>query len=133
MSEPRTPRIAVDAIIERQGKILLIKRKNPPFQGFWALPGGFVEYGENLESALRRETLEETGMSIENIKLHNLYSEPGRDPRGHVISACYTAQSRGRPKAGSDAESAEFISKVDIERLNLAFDHKNIIKEYLEK
>ncbi len=133
MSELRAPKIAVDAIIESKGRILLIQRKNPPFKGRFALPGGFVEYNESLESAVHREVFEETGLRLEKVKLHNVYSEPGRDPRGHVISACYIASSSGTPKAGSDAEEARFFPAEKLGGVDLAFDHKKMIKDYLEK
>ncbi|MFV2040977.1 MAG: NUDIX domain-containing protein [Candidatus Hydrothermarchaeales archaeon] len=133
MSKLRTPRIAVDAIIESSGRVLLIERKNQPFKGCFALPGGFVEYGESLESAVRREVLEETGLRLEDVKLHNVYSEPGRDQRGHVISVCYSASGSGTLKAGSDAEKAEFHPIGEVLKMDLAFDHNRIIKDYLEK
>lgn len=133
MARTKTPAVTVDAIIERDGKILLIKRKNQPFSGAWALPGGFVEYGETVEDALHREIAEETGLKVEINSLYNVYSDPKRDPRGHVISICYTGKGFGKLRAGDDAISAQFFSSEEIGNLNLAFDHNVILKEHVVK
>lgn len=131
MNEKKGPRITVDVIIERDDRILLIKRKNEPFVGQWALPGGFVEYGEGTEDAIIRESKEETGLDITIKTLLGVYSKPGRDPRGHVISICYVATSKGEEKGGSDASDAAFFTPAKIKKLKLAFDHKDIISDYL--
>jgi 8-oxo-dGTP diphosphatase len=133
MAQTKTPAVTVDALIERDGKILLIKRKNEPFSGSWALPGGFVEYGETVEEALHREIAEETGLKVEISSLFNIYSDPKRDPRGHVISICYTGVGFGNLQAGDDAISTQFFSLDEIVNLNLAFDHDAILKEYMVK
>jgi 8-oxo-dGTP diphosphatase len=133
MRKPTSPSVAVDAIIERDDSIPLIKRKNKPFKGSWALPGGFVNYGEKVEDALIREVLEETGLKVETMKFHNVYSEPGRDPRGHVISICYIASRSGDVKAGDDAAEARFFSSEELDSVALAFDHSRILKDYREK
>ena len=129
----KSPAVTVDAIIEREGKILLIKRKNLPFQGQWALPGGFVEYSEKVEDALIREVMEETGLKVDDMRFHGVYSEPGRDPRGHVISLCYIASGSGDVKAGDDAAEARFFPSKELGGVDLAFDHDRILNEYLEK
>jgi 8-oxo-dGTP diphosphatase len=126
------PAVAVDAIIERNSEALLIKRKNPPFKDRWALPGGFVEYGEPLEDALRREVKEETSLDVEIKRLHGVYSDPKRDPRGHVISICYVASGRGEPAGGDDAVESRFFLFKELLKLNLAFDHNRILKDFLE-
>lgn len=123
--------ITVDAIIERDDKILLIKRKNEPFKGQWALPGGFVEYGESAEDAIIREVKEEANLDISIKTLLGVYSQPGRDPRGHVISICYVASGKGEEKGGTDASDAAFFSVEEIKSLKLAFDHEGIIAYYL--
>jgi 8-oxo-dGTP diphosphatase len=133
MPKPRSPSVTVDAIIERDGRILLIKRKNKPFKGSWALPGGFVEYSEKVEDALSREILEETGLKVETMKFHNVYSEPGRDPRGHVISLCYVVSGSGEGKAGDDAAEMQFFRVEELGGVDLAFDHEKILKDYREK
>jgi 8-oxo-dGTP diphosphatase len=127
------PKLAVDGIIlyEKNGKKLVaIKRTNPPFKGEYALPGGFVEYGEKVEEALKREMREETGLNVDIIKLVGVYSDPERDPRGHVVSICYLAKGEGKLKADSDAES---VFLFDIEEMpNLAFDHEKMIEDARE-
>jgi len=124
--KPVTPLLTVDALIIYCRKLVLIKRKNPPFQGFFALPGGFVEVGETVESATVREAREETGLDIELIKLLGVYSDPSRDPRGHTVSICYLARGSGKLKAGSDAKDIELFDMNEIPRL--AFDHNKIIE-----
>ncbi len=133
MGVKKSPALTVDAIVYREDKILMVKRKNPPFEGAWALPGGFVEYGERVEDALIRELKEETGLEAVEPRLFNVYSDPGRDPRGHVVSLCFTAQALGEPKAGDDAKEACFLSAEELLNRELAFDHKDIIREYMEK
>src|SRR5512136_1243848 len=117
----RTPVLAVDCIILFEGGIVLIRRKNPPFQGCYALPGGFVEVGERVEDAAIREAREETGLDITILGLIGVYSDPHRDPRGHVVSICYFSRGTGILLHGSDARSSEVFC---LDRLpNMAFDH----------
>ena len=125
----RTPLLAADAVILFEGGIVLIQRDRPPYAGCYALPGGFVEIGESVEAGAIREAREETGLEIELLGLVGVYSDPGRDPRGHVVSAAFLARGRGRLQAGSDAGAAGIFSK---ERLpSLAFDHEKIIADAL--
>ncbi len=124
------PFTTVDAIIEINDGIVLIQRSNPPF-GF-ALPGGFVDYGESLEEAVKREMKEETDLDLEDLKQFHTYSEPGRDPRFHTIATVFIAKAKGRPKAGDDAASLKIMKLDEIEKLNFAFDHKEIIQDYLK-
>ena len=121
------PSIAVDGILIKDGKILLNKRKNEPFKGKWALPGGFVEYGEKVEDAVLREFKEEVGIKAKIKKLVGVYSDPSRDPRGHVISIVFLLEAEGVPKAGDDAMEARFFDLNDLPPL--AFDHEKIIKD----
>ncbi|HWQ18379.1 MAG TPA: NUDIX hydrolase [Methanotrichaceae archaeon] len=125
----KTPLLAVDAIILYKGGIVLIRRENPPFQGSYALPGGFVEVGESVEDAVAREASEETGLKIDIKKLVGVYSDPGRDPRGHVVSICYLAEGRGKLRSGSDARSAEVFQLDGLPEL--AFDHARMIRDAL--
>lgn len=129
----RESSVTIDAIIlNEKREVLLIKRKNEPFKGFWALPGGFVEYGEIVEDAVLREVKEETGLDVEIIKLFNVYSDPKRDPRGHTISIVYYCKVKGGfLKGGDDAKEAKWL-KVD-QDLKLAFDHNKILREFFEK
>ena len=123
----------VDAVIEdEKGNIVLIKRRYPPFKDFYALPGGFIEKGENPKRAIIREAKEETNLDISIIKKIGVFDKEGRDPRGNVISTAYKCRIIGNAskiRGGSDSTLAEFIPKDKIEDLDLAFDHKEIIKE----
>lgn len=124
--KPQTPLLTVDAIIIYRGKLVLIMRKNPPYQDHFALPGGFVDVGETVESAVIREAQEETGLDIRLIKLLGVYSDPSRDPRGHTVSICYLAKGIGTLKADSDAKD---IGLFDLNEIpELAFDHNKIIE-----
>jgi ADP-ribose pyrophosphatase YjhB (NUDIX family) len=130
---PRKPFPTVDIVIEidledgRQG-IVLIERKNPPYG--WALPGGFVDYGESLEQAAIREAKEETSLDIELLEQLHTYSEPGRDPRFHTITTVYIARAKGRPQARDDAKNTGVFTAADRPR-PLAFDHDGILEDYL--
>jgi ADP-ribose pyrophosphatase YjhB (NUDIX family) len=119
----------VDIIIEKEGKVILIERKNPPFG--WAIPGGFVELDESVETSAQREAEEETGIKVKNLKQFRVYSEPGRDPRFHTISCVFTAQSDSEPKASTDAKKAEFFTKFNLPD-NIVFDHRKILKDYFD-
>ena len=130
----KLPAVAVDAVIEEDGKILLIVRKNEPFKGKYALPGGFVEYGETCEQAVAREVEEETGLKVVVKELLGIYSDPSRDPRGHTIGICYIAERvGGELKASSDASHARFFSIEYVRKIELAFDHSRIIEDYLSR
>ena len=123
------PYVTVDAIIELPEGIVIIKRSNPPFG--WALPGGFVDYGESLEDAVIREAKEETDLDLTQVKQFHTYSDPARDPRFHTIGTVFIAQALGIPRAGDDAAEIKVIKLSQIESLDLAFDHKKILLDYL--
>ena len=123
----KIPRITVDIIIEIDNGIILIKRKNPQYG--WAIPGGFVDYGESLESAAIREAKEETGLNIENLRQFHTYSQPGRDPRGHTISTVFIAKCIGTPKASDDAAEIGVFAKDNLPE-DIAFDHRKILEDY---
>ncbi len=129
MAFPQTPALTTDCVVfDASGQVLLIRRKNPPFQGSYALPGGFVDVGERVEDACRRELSEETGLKVGEIRLIGVYSDPGRDPRGHTCSVAYlTRVGRADPTAGDDAASAEWVK--DWRSQSLAFDHAKIIAD----
>ena len=123
----KNPLPTVDIIIENKAGIVLIERANPPFG--WAIPGGFVDYGESLEDAARREALEETGLSIELLCQFHTYSDPSRDTRQHNISTVFIAKADGIPKAGSDAKQAQvFIAPPQ----PMVFDHAKILEDYFQ-
>lgn len=117
----------VDAVVKTEGGVVLVKRGREPYKGKWALPGGFVSYGEKVEDAAVREAREETGLNIKLIKLAGVYSDPKRDPRGHAVSVCFLADAvGGKLKAGSDAAEARVFKKIPWREL--AFDHKAMLK-----
>jgi ADP-ribose pyrophosphatase YjhB (NUDIX family) len=120
--------LAVDCIILVDGRVLLIHRRNPPHG--WALPGGFVEYGETVEDAVRREMKEETGLSLEDLMQFRVYSDPSRDPRGHVVSVVFTARGVGKPEAGDDADRYRLIDLNALPESELVFDHAQILRDF---
>ena len=122
----RNPTPTVDIIIEIKGQIVLIKRKNPPFG--WALPGGFVDYGESFETAALREAEEETGLKVDNLRQFHTYSDPARDPRQHTASTVFIGGAEGSPKAGDDAARAELFTADNLPPL--VFDHGKILADY---
>jgi len=123
------PFTTVDAIIEMDGGIVVIERSNPPFG--LALPGGFVDYGESLEDAVTREAKEETSVDLIELTQFHTYSDPGRDPRFHTIGTVFIAKARGVPRAGDDAQALKIIKLDEVEKLDFAFDHKRIIRDYI--
>ena len=129
------PALAADAAVRRGDSILLIKRKFPPMQGAWALPGGFVERGENPINAAVRELLEETGIHGENPKLISVMGEAERDPRKHIVSVVYEIEVslEQQPIAGDDAADAKFwpIDSILNGDLQMAGDHQQIITNWL--
>lgn len=131
MSEYRNPVPTVDIIIElggADGGIVLIERKNPP--PGWALPGGFVDYGETLEQAAVREAKEETSLDISLVRQFHAYSDPDRDPRGHTITTVFVATAEGVPQARDDARAVA-VCPLEKIRLPLAFDHRKILDDYI--
>jgi ADP-ribose pyrophosphatase YjhB (NUDIX family) len=127
----RNPIPTVDIIIEIESEgIILIKRKNPPYG--WAIPGGFVDYGESLEEAALREAKEETNLDVERLRQFHTYSDPQRDPRHHSISTVYVAKGRGKPRAKDDAIEIGIFTESSLPR-EIAFDHRLILKDYFNK
>lgn len=124
---PRNPFLTVDVIIETGGGIVLIKRKNPPFG--WAIPGGFVDYGETIEDAVRREAKEETGLDIDHVKQFHTYSDPKRDPRHHTVTVMFIATASDIPKAGDDAAKAGIFTRKTLPE-EIAFDHRQILEDF---
>ncbi len=124
-----TPLLATDCVVfDGAGRLLLIERLNEPYAGRFALPGGFVEIGESVEAACRRELAEETGIAAGGLTLVGVYSDPARDPRGHVVSIAFlTRVEHPEPAAGSDARAARF--RADWRDLPLAFDHGRIVAD----
>ena len=127
----RNPAPTVDIIIEMidrpERPIVLIERKNPPFG--WAIPGGFIDYGESVETAAVREAKEETGLLVELVEQFHVYSEPGRDPRQHTLSVVTIAAATGDPKADDDAKNVGIFELWQTPP-QLCFDHDSILKDY---
>ncbi len=123
----RNPVPTVDIIIETKGGILLIKRKNPPFG--WAIPGGFVDYGESFETAAAREAKEECSVQLTALRQFHTYSEPGRDPRLHTATTVFIARAEGTPQAADDAAEIGLFTRDTLPR-EIAFDHRQILEDY---
>lgn len=131
MPMPKTPSLTVDCVVtDARGRVLLIRRRNPPFAGCYAIPGGFVDIGETVEDACRRELHEETGVTAGRIELAGVYSDPNRDSRGHTVSVVFRTRVRSaKATAGDDAAGAEWID--DWRKVELAFDHELILADVL--
>lgn len=129
-SNHKNPFCTVDVIIEITDGIILVNRKNPP--PGWAIPGGFVDYGESLEDAVQREAKEETGLDIQLIRQFHTYSDPERDPRHHTVSTIFIAKAEGKPKAGDDAKEVGIFTKHTLPK-DIAFDHRQILEDYFDK
>ncbi len=125
------PFLTVDAIIEVSGGIVLVQRSNPTL-GF-ALPGGFVDYGETLEDAVRREAREETDLELLDLAQLHTYSDPARDPRFHTVTTVFTARADGTPRAGDDAAGIKVATPAEIRSLGFAFDHAQVLGDYLDR
>jgi 8-oxo-dGTP diphosphatase len=125
---PRTPLLTVDGVVVEDGAVLLIRRRNQPFAGQYALPGGFVDVGETVEAAVVREVQEETGLATAVERLLGVYSDPTRDPRGHTVSVTYFVRRLGGTLAGADdADDARFFPLDALPAL--AFDHAHILAD----
>jgi 8-oxo-dGTP diphosphatase len=128
----KSPALTVDGILIIDGSVLLVQRKYDPFAGKWALPGGFVDYGEKTEAAVVRELFEETGLKTKVRALVGVYSDPKRDPRGHTVTVAYLMDLvGGTVAAGDDAATAKFFKADEVPML--AFDHARIVKDALQR
>lgn len=125
----KNPLPTVDIIIELKEGLVLIERAKPPYG--WALPGGFVEYGESLEEAALREAMEETGLKVTLLGQFHTYSDPGRDPRQHTITTVYVAHAAGEPRAATDAAGLAVFQPKNLPD-HLAFDHNRILADYFK-
>ncbi|HEQ79162.1 MAG TPA: NUDIX hydrolase [Euryarchaeota archaeon] len=130
MNKYKNPALTVDAIVKFDENIVLIKRAREPFKGAWALPGGFVEYGENVEMAMERELEEETGLKSTGMDLFGVYSDPHRDPRGHTVSLVFIVEAEGVLNAGDDASDVRLFPLKKLPPM--AFDHERIVQDYKE-
>ena len=132
MKEYRQPKLTVDVIIEvgERRDIVFIRRKNPPWG--WALPGGFVDIGETVEAAARREALEETSLEVDLTRQFHVYSDPRRDPRGPTVSVVFIGRAEGVLRAADDAAEAKAFPRDALPE-SLAFDHSEIVNDYLHE
>ncbi|MGO9378603.1 MAG: NUDIX domain-containing protein [Dissulfurispiraceae bacterium] len=130
MVAPRNPFPTIDIIIEYSGGVILVRRRNPPYG--WAIPGGFVDYGESLEDAAVREAKEETGLTAELVRQFHAYSAPDRDPRFHTISVVFIARGKGDLQAADDAADAAVFTKDNLPE-DIAFDHRAILEDYFSR
>ena len=125
----QNPLLTVDIIIECDSGIVLIERKNAPLG--WALPGGFVDYGESLEVAALREAREETSLQVSLVEQMHTYSEPGRDPRHHTVSTVFIAKAQGKPRGADDARRAALFTEFNLPS-PIVFDHHKILNHYFQ-
>ncbi len=137
MKEYKNPTPTVDMVLERDSKILMVKRKKDPFKDHLALPGGFVNEGETIEDAMKREAMEETSLEVHPIDILGVYSDPRRDPRKHIMTVVFVGIIvRGKTRAGDDAASIEWIKLGSIDQLRrqnlFAFDHAQILRDYIQ-
>ena len=133
--EYRNPALAVDAAVRRGDEVLLIQRGNEPWKGAWAVPGGFVDYGEDPTDAVIRELEEETGLKGEIVRLLDAKGDPARDPRKHIVSIVYLIEAEGVPVGADDAADARFwpIDLVLDGELPIAGDHMEILRDWLSE
>ena len=134
MKQYRNPTPTVDVILERDSNVLMVRRKNEPFKDHLSLPGGFVNEGETVEDAMKREAMEETSLEVHPIDILGVYSDPTRDPRKHIVTIAFIGIIvGGRIRAGDDAASIEWIKLADFERQQqIAFDHAQILHDYYQ-
>ncbi len=125
----KNPLVTVDAIIEINGGIVLIMRKNSPYG--WAIPGGFVDYGETLEAAAVREAKEETSLDVNLVRQFHTYSDPSRDSRHHTVTTMFIATATGTPKAADDAKEIGIFTRDNLPA-DIAFDHRQVLEDYFE-
>jgi 8-oxo-dGTP diphosphatase len=133
MTKYANPTPTVDVILQRDSKVLMVRRRKDPFKDRLALPGGFVNEGETVEEAMKREAIEETSLEVEPIDILGVYSDPKRDPRRHILSVVFIGIIvGGSEKAGDDAASIEWVKISDIQQQQIAFDHAQILHDYLQ-
>jgi 8-oxo-dGTP diphosphatase len=131
MTKHSNPTPTVDVILQRDSNVLMIRRKNDPFKDCLALPGGFVNEGETIEEAMKREALEETSLEVEPVEILGAYSDPKRDPRKHIVTVVFVGIIvGGNSKPGDDAASIEWVKIAEIQRQQIAFDHAQILRDY---
>ena len=134
MDKPRNPIPTIDIILfenSNSNKVLLIKRKKDPFKDYFSLPGGFVNEGEKVEDAVRREAEEELLVKVEPIDILGVYSDPHRDPRGHIMSITFIVKiMSGELKAGDGVEEVKWIGINNLGNIKIGFDHLKILSDY---
>ena len=133
MPKYANPTPTVDVILQRDSKVLMVRRRKDPFKDRLAFPGGFVNEGETVEEAMKREAIEETSLEVEPVDILGVYSDPKRDPRKHILSVVFIGIIvGGSEKAGDDAASIEWVKISDIQQQQIAFDHAQILLDYCQ-
>jgi 8-oxo-dGTP diphosphatase len=133
MTKYSNPTPTVDVILNRASEVLMVRRKKDPFKDHLSLPGGFVNEGERIEEAMKREALEETSLEVEPVDILGVYSDPKRDPRKHIVTVVFIGIIvGGTSRAGDDAASIEWVKLANIERQQIAFDHTQILHDYCQ-
>jgi 8-oxo-dGTP diphosphatase len=133
MTKYANPTPTVDIILQRDSRVLMVRRRKDPFKDRLALPGGFVNEGETVEEAMKREAIEETSLEVEPVDILGVYSDPKRDPRKHILTVVFIGIIvGGSEKAGDDAASIEWVKIADIQQQQIAFDHAQILHDYCQ-
>jgi 8-oxo-dGTP diphosphatase len=133
MTKYSNPTPTVDVILNRASEVLMVRRKKDPFKDHLSLPGGFVNEGETIEEAMKREAMEETSLEVEPVDILGVYSDPKRDPRKHIVTVVFIGIIvGGTSRAGDDAASIEWVKLANIEQHQVAFDHTQILHDYCQ-
>jgi len=128
-----TVKATVGAIIEKDGRILLIKRNHEPFKGYWCIPGGHIDFGETPEEAIKREVNEETGLTVKKLKFFDYYSEIYKEIKWHAVALIFICKAEGNVKiCPKEVKEHKWLNEKEALKQKLAFEHKRILAGYIE-